>query len=106
MIPVLSSIFLPPIALRLDDIVVFEPLEEGQLLGIARLMAMELNQRVAHKNITLEVSDSALQFAVRCAYDHMYGARPLRRWLEQHVITDLSRMIVAGAWPGNRAENC
>lgn len=56
----------------------------------------ELNHRLIHKSITLELTDAALDYAVEQSYDHMYGARPLRRWLEHHILTDLSRMIVSG----------
>lgn len=86
---------------RLDDVVVFDPLSSHQLLGVARLMAHELNDRLAPKNITLQATDAALHFAVSQAYEPAYGARPLRRWLEHTIITDLSRMIVAGQLPDN-----
>lgn len=80
---------------------VFDPLSSHQLLGVARLMAGELNERLAPKNITLTATDAALHFAVSQAYEPAYGARPLRRWLEHTIITDLSRMIVAGQLPDN-----
>ena len=56
----------------------------------------ELNGRLVNKSITLQLTPAALDFAVAQSYDHMYGARPLRRWLEHHILTDLSRMIVTG----------
>ena len=56
----------------------------------------ELNGRLVNKSITLQLTPAALDFAVSQSYDHMYGARPLRRWLEHHILTDLSRMIVTG----------
>jgi ATP-dependent Clp protease ATP-binding subunit ClpB len=52
-----------------------------------------------HKSISLELTEAALDYAVGQSYDHMYGARPLRRWLEHHILTDLSRMIVGGQLP-------
>jgi ATP-dependent Clp protease ATP-binding subunit ClpB len=73
------------------------------LLGIARMMAAELQDRLRPKSISLHMSDAALRHAVACCVgDLAYGARPLRRWLEQHVITDLSRMLIAG----ELAESC
>jgi ATP-dependent Clp protease ATP-binding subunit ClpB len=60
------------------------------------MQVKELNQRLIHKSITLDLTDAALDYAVAQSYDHMYGARPLRRWLEHHTLTDLSRMIVSG----------
>ena len=59
----------------------------------------ELNARLMHKGISLELTEAALDYAVGQSYDHMYGARPLRRWLEHHILTDLSRMIVGGQLP-------
>jgi ATP-dependent Clp protease ATP-binding subunit ClpB len=98
--------FRPEFLNRLDDIVVFDPLSSQQLLGVARLMAHELNERLAPKNITLSCSDAALHYAVSQAYEPAYGARPLRRWLEHHIITDLSRMIVAGQLPDSSNVYC
>lgn len=88
--------FRPELLNRLDEIVVFEPLDKERLREVARMQAAELNQRLKGKNISLEMTDAALDYVVAESYDHLYGARPLRRWLEQHVITDLSRMIVSG----------
>ena len=93
--------FPPEFLNRLDDVVCFDPLGRGQLLGVARLMAAELAERLAPRNISLAMSDAALGHAVAASYDPAYGARPLRRWLEHHVITDLSRMIVGGELADN-----
>lgn len=49
-----------------------------------------------HTTCTLAPADAALDYAVAQSYDHMYGARPLRRWLEHSVVTPLSRMIISG----------
>lgn len=67
----------------------------------ARAQVGELNGRLRGKGITLELTDKALDYAVDQSYDHLYGARPLRRWLEKSILTDLSRMIVAGQLPDN-----
>ena len=88
--------FRPELLNRLDEIVVFEPLDNVRLRKVARMQAAELNQRLKSKNISLDMTDAALYYVVAESYDHLYGARPLRRWLEQHIITDLSRMIVLG----------
>ncbi|KAG2432180.1 hypothetical protein HXX76_009100 [Chlamydomonas incerta] len=91
--------FRPEFLNRLDDIVVFEPLRPEQLVGIARLMGRELTERLTPRNISLTFTEPALQFAVSQAYDPAYGARPLRRWMEQKVVTQLSRMVVGGDLP-------
>jgi ATP-dependent Clp protease ATP-binding subunit ClpA len=77
--------FPPEFLNRLDDIVCFDPLARQQLLGVARLMAGELNERLAPKNISLSMTEPALEAAVNASYDPAYGARPLRRWLEHHM---------------------
>lgn len=59
-----KKFFRPEFLNRLDDIVVFDPLSAHQLLGVARLMAEELNDRLKPKNITLKMTDNALQYAV------------------------------------------
>ena len=88
--------FRPELLNRLDEIVVFEPLSKSRLREVARMQTGELNPRLKGKHIALELTDAALDYVVAESYDHLYGARPLRRWLEQHVITDLSRMIISG----------
>jgi ATP-dependent Clp protease ATP-binding subunit ClpB len=77
--------FPPEFLNRLDDIVCFDPLARGQLLGVARLMASELGERLAPKNISLVMGEPALEYAVAASYEPAYGARPLRRWLEHHM---------------------
>eukprot|EP01024_Parvocaulis_polyphysoides_P039555 TRINITY_DN35781_c0_g1_i2.p3 TRINITY_DN35781_c0_g1~~TRINITY_DN35781_c0_g1_i2.p3 ORF type:complete len:122 (-),score=8.31 TRINITY_DN35781_c0_g1_i2:207-572(-) len=59
-------------------------------------MVQSMGKRLKNKSITLSITDPALDFAVRQSYQPIYGARPTRRWLEQNIITDLSRMIIAG----------
>ena len=73
--------FRPEFLNRLDELVIFSPLEKAQLREVARLMSTELGQRLAERNVTMHVTNSALDFAVAQSYDHLYGARPLRRWL-------------------------
>jgi len=95
--------FRPEFLNRLDEIIVFDPLNPAQLLGVARLMAAELAARLAPRGIALQFSEEALGHAAALAFDPAYGARPLRRWLEQRVLTDLSRLIVAGELPDGAA---
>ncbi|KAI8463666.1 MAG: P-loop containing nucleoside triphosphate hydrolase protein [Monoraphidium minutum] len=93
--------FPPEFLNRLDDVVCFDPLAKGQLTGVARLMASELSERLAPRNISLSMTEPALEHAVAASYDPAYGARPLRRWLEHSIITDLSRMIISGELQDN-----
>lgn len=91
--------FRPEFLNRLDEIVIFDPLERQQLREVARLQSAELNERLKERYISLRLTDAALDYAVSQSYDHLYGARPLRRWLERSIITPLSLMIVAGELP-------
>jgi ATP-dependent Clp protease ATP-binding subunit ClpB len=91
--------FRPEFLNRLDEQVIFDPLGQDQLREVARLQTVELNKRLVDRSITLIMKDEALDYAAHESYDHMYGARPLRRWLEHNVITALSRMIISGELP-------
>ena len=91
--------FRPEFLNRLDEMVIFDPLGQQQLREVARLQTVELNKRLVERSITLHMTDEALDYAAKESYDHMYGARPLRRWLEHNIITTLSRMIIGGELP-------
>ena len=91
--------FRPEFLNRLDEMVIFDPLGQDQLREVARLQTIELNKRLVERSITLSMTDKALDYAAKESYDHMYGARPLRRWLEHNIITALSRMIISGELP-------
>ena len=79
-----------------DDIVVFERLSEAMLRDVARIASASITLRLAKKGIALEFADAALDLAAEESYDPAFGARPLRRWLEKKVVTDLSYKIIAG----------
>jgi ATP-dependent Clp protease ATP-binding subunit ClpB len=96
---VVRQSFRPEFLNRLDEMVIFDPLGQTQLREVARLQTIELNKRLVERSITLELTDAALDFAAKESYDHMFGARPLRRWLEHNIITALSRMIISGELP-------
>jgi ATP-dependent Clp protease ATP-binding subunit ClpB len=96
---VVRSSFRPEFLNRLDEMVIFDPLGPDQLREVARLQTIELNKRLVERSITLNMTDEALDYSANESYDHMYGARPLRRWLEHNIITTLSRMIISGELP-------
>eukprot|EP00798_Chlamydomonas_sp_ICE-L_P017600 gene17600-23931_t len=100
------TFFRPEFLNRLDDIVLFDPLSENQLKDVARLLVDELSTRLRSRDITLVMSDAALSHAVEASMDVAYGARPLRRWLEQHILTDLSKMIIGGSLPDSSVVHC
>eukprot|EP01018_Ginkgo_biloba_P024766 Gb_21272 [translate_table: standard] len=88
--------FRPELLNRLDEIVVFDPLSPDQLRKVAGLQMKDVAIRLAERGIALEVTDAALDLVLEEAYDPVYGARPLRRWLERKVVTQLSRMLISG----------
>ncbi|KAK9000106.1 hypothetical protein V6N11_082239 [Hibiscus sabdariffa] len=86
--------FRPELLNRLDEIVVFDPLSHDQLRKVARLQMKDVASRLAERGIALAVTDAALDYILAESYDPVYGARPIRRWLEKRVVTELSRMLV------------
>jgi len=88
--------FKPEFINRLDDLLVFEPLRPRALSAIVKRQLKALETRLKDKDIFLEISEAAIKFIISEAYDPYYGARPLRRYLEKQVTTELSRWIVAG----------
>ncbi|KAK9165703.1 hypothetical protein Scep_000894 [Stephania cephalantha] len=88
--------FRPELLNRLDEIVVFDPLSHDQLRKVARLQMKDVAARLAERGIALAVSDAALDIVLAESYDPVYGARPIRRWLEKRVVTELSKMLLKG----------
>jgi len=88
--------FRPEFLNRLDDIVVFSPLTREDLRKIVRLQLRHLEARLGDRDIELAVADPAIDHIIAEAWDPVYGARPLRRYLERHIATEISRALVAG----------
>ena len=87
--------FRPEFLNRLDEIILFKPLTKGNIGNIITLLMKELNMRLADREITVELSDSAKQYIVDNGYDPVYGARPLKRFLQKHVETLSAKLILA-----------
>ncbi|KAL2935461.1 Chaperone protein ClpB1 [Bienertia sinuspersici] len=88
--------FKPELLNRLDEVVVFDPLSHEQLRKVARLQMKDVAKRLAEKGVALAVTDAALDYVLSESYDPVYGARPIRRWLEKKVVTELSKMLIRG----------
>ncbi|XAR65529.1 hypothetical protein NMG60_11009681 [Bertholletia excelsa] len=86
--------FKPELLNRLDEIVVFDPLSHEQLRKVAKLQLKDVAKRLAERGIALGVTEAALDVILAESYDPVYGARPIRRWLEKRVVTELSKMLV------------
>ena len=88
--------FRPEFLNRLDDLVIFQPLSQNDLRQIVGLQLRGLSKRLMAKGIGLELTDSASDLILKESYDPLYGARPLRRYLEKNIGTELSRMLIRG----------
>ena len=92
--------FRPEFLNRVDEIIVFRPLDEAQLRQIAGLLVAGVERRLAESDIHLELTDAALTLVAREGYDPVYGARPLRRAIQRHLENPLARRILAGEIAG------
>ncbi|MGU3432837.1 ATP-dependent chaperone ClpB [Actinomycetes bacterium M1A6_2h] len=88
--------FKPEFVNRLDDVVVFEPLSEVQLESIVGIQLDQLQNRLAARRLTLDVSDDARAWLAVRGYDPLYGARPLRRLIQQAIGDQLAKLLLAG----------
>jgi ATP-dependent Clp protease ATP-binding subunit ClpB len=88
--------FRPEFLNRVDDIVLFKPLTLEEIKQIVDLLTAELRKRLAERNIQLELSDATRAFVARKGFDPVYGARPLRRFLQHELETRIGRALVAG----------
>ena len=87
--------FRPEFLNRLDETVLFKPLTKENIGGIVGLIIADLNRRLEDRNLTIQLSPEAQEFVVEQAYDPVYGARPLKRYIQKHVETLAARMILA-----------
>ena len=91
----LQGHFRPEFLNRLDEIIMFKPLTKDNIGNIINLLVADLNKRLADREITVELTDAAKQYIVENGYDPIYGARPLKRFLQKHVETLSAKLILA-----------
>ncbi|MCI8306667.1 MAG: ATP-dependent chaperone ClpB [Lachnospiraceae bacterium] len=92
----LKSAFRPEFLNRLDEIIMFKPLTRDNIDRITDLVIADINKRIADKDIRLTVTDGAKGYIAECAYDPVYGARPLKRYIQKNVETLLAKKILSG----------
>jgi ATP-dependent Clp protease ATP-binding subunit ClpB len=90
----LRSHFRPEFLNRLDEIIMFKPLTKDNISGIIQLIIADLNNRLADRDIGIELTDEAVRFIADNAYDPVYGARPLKRYIQKYVETLSARLIL------------
>ena len=88
--------FRPEFLNRVDDVVLFKPLTREEIKAIVDLLTQDLRQRLAQRRITLELTAAAREHIAREAYDPVYGARPLKRYLQHQLETRLGRALISG----------
>ena len=88
--------FRPEFLNRVDEVVLFKPLLREQIAAIVELMLGGLRARLADRKISLTLSDAAKAFIAETAYDPVFGARPLRRYLQAHIETPLAKALIGG----------
>ena len=91
----LKQKFRPEFLNRLDEIVLYKPLSEKEIMSIVDLMIEDLARRVENKRLGLKVSKRAKEYIVDQGFDSIYGARPLKRYIQSHVETLIAKMILA-----------
>ena len=92
----LKSHFRPEFLNRLDEIIMFRPLTKENIRAIIDLLAADVNRRLVEKELRIELTEEAKDLIVEGGYDPMYGARPLKRYLQKNVETLAARLILAG----------
>lgn len=95
----LQRVFRPEFLNRVDDIVLFKPLTLEEIERIVDLLTEDLARRLKDRRITLQLSEKARAFIARAGYDPVYGARPLKRYLQRHLETIIGRALIAGDIP-------
>jgi ATP-dependent Clp protease ATP-binding subunit ClpB len=88
--------FRPEFLNRVDEIVLFKPLTLEEIERIVDLQVADVRRRLAERRIELELSDDARELIARAGYDPVYGARPLRRYIQREVETRIARALLAG----------
>jgi ATP-dependent Clp protease ATP-binding subunit ClpB len=91
--------FRPEFLNRVDDTILFQPLGIDQITHIVDLLLADIQKRLADRSITLTLTDAAKRHVAEAGYDPVYGARPLKRYLQHEIETRLGRAIIAGEVP-------
>ncbi len=92
----LRSIFRPEFLNRIDDIITFSPLNEAEIQQIVRLQVDKVVKMVAQNGITLNVTDGAIALIAKAGYDPQFGARPVKRAIQEKLLNELSKRIISG----------
>ncbi|HEY4215919.1 MAG TPA: ATP-dependent Clp protease ATP-binding subunit [Gemmatimonadaceae bacterium] len=92
----LKNVFNPEFLNRLDDVIVFHPLDREHIARIVNVLLKDVRKRLSEEELTLKLSDPATAFLVKHGYDEQYGARPLKRAIQKYIEDSLSEKILMG----------
>jgi ATP-dependent Clp protease ATP-binding subunit ClpB len=99
---IVSQHFRPEFINRVDETVVFHPLAKDQIRQIAKIQLQQLGARLHERDFALHISDEAIDVLGEAGFDPVYGARPLKRAIQQHLENPLAQMILQGKYmPGD-----
>ena len=88
--------FKPEFINRIDVICIFDPLTQDDLVKIAKILISNINKRLKEKNLSLKITEDALEFIVKKGSNSQYGARPLKRYIQQEVEDQIAEKILVG----------
>ena len=92
-----KKVFLTMTGNRLDEIIMFKPLTKENIGGIVDLLVADLNRRLKDQELSLRLTDTAKDYIIEGGYDPVYGARPLKRYLQKYVETLTAKLILSGS---------
>ena len=92
----LRAHFRPEFLNRLDETIMFKPLTKANITNIIDLLVKDLNRRLADKELSVELTSAAKNYVADHGYEPMYGARPLKRYLQKNVETEAAKLILEG----------
>jgi len=92
----LKQHFRPEFLNRVDDTVIFSPLTQSVIADVVKLFLVELEQRLGEQQVRLEITDAAIDWIGRSGYDPVFGARPLKRFIQEYLETPVARLLISG----------
>ena len=99
----LKKHFRPEFLNRVDDVIIFQSLDESELARIVDIQLAQLEKRLTQQNLTLDVDAAAKKLLASEGYDPQFGARPLKRAIQEHLLDPLATKLLAGEFkPGDR----
>lgn len=82
---------------RIDETIMFTPLNEEEIEQIVRLQASAITEMLKENEVTLKITDNAIRFIAKAGFDPEFGARPIKRAIQRYLLNDLSKQLLAGA---------